>query len=563
MKVLPRYVKKGDAKTQYYAKRVVANAAAGTKQKAQVPSTDKSIVTKLQGGQVASPTGKRASPEPVAGIKRPAGNTAAGNVQKKVAVGGLKASAPPSAGAKPGEAPLKRPVSSVNASKNAAPTVSGGIAAAKPKQVVTKPSGFFSSLQSAAKKPGTSLSAKSGQPASVFSASKPAEKKAAGVAPSIPASKPAFSFAETMANLTKPKEKEPTPKPEEILPPETPEQKAKRLRKEERRKLRVTFKEPDALEEIHYFVHEVEEEQGHDASMVRDVADVGGEGRMLKQHMEMMDIDDDEDDAQVLLEWTAPSVIDFTPIEVEERKRNYAPYGGGEMKPECPERAAREQYEANTLMVYYTDPSDIPPSPKEPADPYNGESTGPTKQFGAVPEKVVAKLAKKTTQQNQYQPQQQFSAPHPAPAPAPDLSAIMSMIKPQQQQPQQQQIDLEKIFASFANSSGVHPAPNAPIANTMPPPTQPPPANGAFDLAALLARVGPPQPGAAQAPQMGGFGQANMAPNMTGYQPQQQNNNRQGRNGNFANLYRTKICKYWQEGRCVRGDECTYLHENR
>lgn len=130
------------------------------------------------------------------------------------------------------------------------------------------------------------------------SSSKSIEKKVgAPAAPSAPA-KPAFSFAETMANLTKPKEKEPTPKQEETRAPETAEQKAKRLRKEQRRKLRVTFKPDHQLVEVRLFTHDVEEELGHEASMIRDVSDVGGEGRMFKQHQDMMDVDDEEEPGQ-------------------------------------------------------------------------------------------------------------------------------------------------------------------------------------------------------------------------------------------------------------------------
>jgi hypothetical protein len=72
-------------------------------------------------------------------------------------------------------------------------------------------------------------------------------------------------------------------------------------------------------------------------------------------------------------------------VDPEERKRNYIPYGGGELEPETPERAVRELYESNTLMAY-----DSPPCPREPTDPYNGE-TMVTKDFGAPdPQGIVA-----------------------------------------------------------------------------------------------------------------------------------------------------------------------------
>jgi hypothetical protein len=242
--------------------------------------------------------------------------------------------------------------------------------------------------------------------------SAPAEKKAppgAGAAP-----KSAFSFADTMANLLKPKELEPTAKPEEKPPLETDEERTKRLRKEERRKLRVHFKPDISLVSIRYFTHDPEEEMGHDASMVRDAGDVHGEGRMFKQHKDMMDVDDDEEDLpseESFRDWISPSckdsfywsmqstlvanvppAINFDDVDLEERKRNYEPYGGGMQKPICPEKEVQERREATILMVFYSHSSDIPPSPKEPS----GEDTEPSKpplNFGAPGEPTVVSLA--------------------------------------------------------------------------------------------------------------------------------------------------------------------------
>jgi hypothetical protein len=124
------------------------------------------------------------------------------------------------------------------------------------------------------------------------------------------APKPLFSFAETMANLTKPKEVVPSAKSEENRPLETEEEKRKRLRKEERRKLRVSFKPDDSLTEIRLFTHDPDEEVGHEDSMMRDVDDIGGEGRMLKMHKDLNMMDEEEDIAageEVLEPWTPPS----------------------------------------------------------------------------------------------------------------------------------------------------------------------------------------------------------------------------------------------------------------
>ena len=127
------------------------------------------------------------------------------------------------------------------------------------------------------------------------------------------APKPAFSFAETMANLTKPKEVTSTTKSTENLPPETEEEKTKRLRKEERRKLRVTFKPQETLVEIRTFIHDPEEDMGHDDNMIRDVGDIGSEGRMLKMHKEKeLEGLDDEDDGVEIAPWASPSCKVFS-----------------------------------------------------------------------------------------------------------------------------------------------------------------------------------------------------------------------------------------------------------
>ena len=55
-----------------------------------------------------------------------------------------------------------------------------------------------------------------------------------------------------MANLNKQKEEAPA-KSEELKPPETPEEKSKRLRKEQRRKLRVSFIADDELVQVRTF----------------------------------------------------------------------------------------------------------------------------------------------------------------------------------------------------------------------------------------------------------------------------------------------------------------------
>ena len=125
-----------------------------------------------------------------------------------------------------------------------------------------------------------------------------------------PAPKPTFSFAATMANLQKQKET-PAPKPEDVRKPETSEEKQRRLRKEERRKLRVSFKSDDELVQVREFMHDPEEDMGHEDSQTRDVGDSRGEGQMLKMHKDLELMDEDEDyeppeEIEPLPDWTIP-----------------------------------------------------------------------------------------------------------------------------------------------------------------------------------------------------------------------------------------------------------------
>ena len=204
-----------------------------------------------------------------------------------------------------------------------------------------------------------------------------------------------------MANLSKPKEATPL-KPEEVRPPESQEEKRKRLRKEERRKLRVSFKPDHLLVSTREFVHDPEEEMGHEDSMVRDVGDSRGEGQMLKMHKDLDVMDEDEDGPppeENLAPWVAPSReysltlefltvtdislgIDFSVVPFEELERNYTTRGG-KVELKSREREVQNQRELSTLMVVYTTPFDIPPSPREPSDPYSGESV--TEQAFGMP----------------------------------------------------------------------------------------------------------------------------------------------------------------------------------
>ena len=64
-------------------------------------------------------------------------------------------------------------------------------------------------------------------------------------------------------------------------------------------------------------------------------------------------------------------VVDFSVVPLEELERNYTTRGG-KLAVKSRECEVQEQRELTTLMVIYTTPSDIPPSPREPSDPYSG-----------------------------------------------------------------------------------------------------------------------------------------------------------------------------------------------
>lgn len=580
VKVLPRYAKKGDAKTQHYAKRIIANAAAGSKAQTSASPVTKTVAKETN---ALSPTGKRSEPEPVAGIKRAASTAGAGGAQKKLATGTTRPSGTAVA-TKPSTLAKKASVS------DAAKQVTGAVAAAaKQKAPLTKPSGLFSSLQSAGKRPGTSNASKPSTSTSV----KPAEKTSTTTQSSAP--KSTFSFAETMANLSKPKEDKPAAKQEKQEPQETPQEKAKRLRKESRRHLRVKFKEREDLVEIREFQHDPDEELGHDASQMRDVADVGGEGRMFKQQHQMMDVDDEEEAAEEeakLREWSTPVAIDFSDVDEEERKRNYI--GGGEQVMQSAERAKRDYYEANTLIVFYADANDIPPNPREPADPYNGEPVPDFLRFHVPDEKYVERARQKKAGRAQYHgPPQQSAAPtafvgnqqytqpntyQPAP-PAPIANDTINNILASLRQSVPNQAAPTPLMPAFGNQY----APPQQDVNAAQPQQPAPPPSGQPDLAAILAQIQQNQSGAAQAPPMGGFSfnSAVPAPSMGGYQPPAQAPTmfedperkqwREGQGEAFVPRkkqpppgqnpwYKTKVCKYWQEGRCQKGDQCSYKH---
>lgn len=563
--------RKVNDKTKALIQKIEDGAAAGSK-KVKVsspPVVDVTAETKPLKRPASQPAGRTSTEAPSKKLK-PADTTTNGD-KKSAMTTATSRTLPTTQQKRPGEKSVPGPVRTQ------------GI------KITNKPSSLFTSLNAASKKPNAT-------PSSV-SAAKPAAKSSVPVSAakrSVPASvaKPAFSFKDTMAELLKPKEeKAATPsKTEKQLPPETPEEKAKRLRKESRRHLRVKFRPGDALVNIRYFNHDPEEETGHDENFVRDAGDIGGEGRMFKQHKEMDDEDDEEDEETEYRPWRNPSLVNFTMIPEDERKRNYAPYGGGQAQPTCPERDANIAHDKATLEVFYIRSSDIPHSPREPLLQETQTSDVSFTAFGAPPDLILNRLPQSSTsattatttpavppidfnitsivQQLTGQPSidpssyapapAPVSTPVPAPAPAPtatpDISSILSLLG--QTQPQ-----------------------NSMLASLVPPaqPTAPAP----MDLAQIMAMAQqfsqsgnaafPPPP----APMPGWPGYPTVP-----QQPQQaemlQPNNgsskrpisdegseargRDKRGKHDRGPYKVIPCKFYELGKCNKGAKCTFIH---
>lgn len=167
-----------------------------------------------------------------------------------------------------------------------------------------------------------------------------------------------------LASISAPKpELVPTPKKsEEVETNETPEEKAKRLRKESRRSLRVSWRPEGELVQIRIFEKEESEDEGRDINMIRDAADDRAEGMMLKQGMDMDDEDDDDIPYQP---WEAPATTDFSSLSEDARKKNYTTRGGT-VSFTTNEQTRIAQREQRELMAIYADLADMPPTPKSP-----------------------------------------------------------------------------------------------------------------------------------------------------------------------------------------------------
>lgn len=594
-KALVSMKKQANDKNKAFIQQVVEAAAAGSKKaKANSPPAAESEAKGAK--RPASEPVVRSAGEGPSKKAKPA--EPSNTTSKKEVVGATKPSAA-SAGATLQKRPGEKPVAAT------APV------RARVNPVANKTSSIFASLNAASKKPAatatTSLAAKS------TAQSKPATLTNKVQKPTTATAKPTgSSFASMMAALTKPKEPEVAPaKSEKDVPNETPEEKTRRLRKEARRHLRVTFRPDASLVAIKYFSHDPDEELGHEENFTRDAGDLGGEGHMFKQHKELDEEEDSDEDESENRPWTEPSQVDFSVVDAEERKRNYMPYGGGEAVPTCPEREANVRRENDTLMVFYSNPADIPPSPREPAE-QKEDSAAAVTLFGTPPDKCLQRAP-------------QTVAPAPAPAPAPDFSGLESIIAQLASQnqtaaatvaqapapttyappaPAAAPVDLAALLGSFQQASAAPAAAAVSVPPQFPPlpPGQPP-----IDIAAIMAAMQagganlpppPPMPPGfppagfpglnfgfpPQAPQADGAGYAGPAGQSQEqyYQQEYGQDYQQGNGGTKRQRdegssnerggqgkkhkgggkpHKVLACKFFQKGTCNKGDNCTYIHD--
>jgi CCCH-type zinc finger len=212
-----------------------------------------------------------------------------------------------------------------------------------------------------------------------------------------------------LASIAKPPE---PPKAPEAppRPPETPEEKARRERKESRRHLRVKFKEGPELEQIRLFKHEQAEDEGRQDEMLRDAHDDRLEGMMHKKRVsETMDDDEDYQPAEPEGPYNEPISIDFSSLDKASRFGQTYFTRGGDLGFTTPEQKIQQRREALELMVIYTNPDDIPPSPKELSHP---DMPGSTQREHQLKNPTEPWLVQRLQEIHQYGPEQAFQLFH-------------------------------------------------------------------------------------------------------------------------------------------------------
>lgn len=208
---------------------------------------------------------------------------------------------------------------------------------------------------------------------------------------SQPASSGMSSISGLLAEIEKPKSP-PRTREEPVKPPETAEEKTRRLRKEQRRGLRVSWKPDSELEQIRLFEHDAAEDEGRAHSMTQDAHDNRSEGLRLKAANRDDEDGEEEDDKHAggqaretsLRTWKEPSATDLSQGKAAQRAKSFVTRAG--LLPVDSEQVRfMEDYERRQLMVFYNDPADIPETPKSPPRKAQAEAAEQQTRFVHLP----------------------------------------------------------------------------------------------------------------------------------------------------------------------------------
>jgi len=168
---------------------------------------------------------------------------------------------------------------------------------------------------------------------------------------------------------------------EVVVKDETPEAKQKRLRKEARRKLRVSWAPESELTQIKYFTKDDDEEEGFEARLTKDAGDDKSEGLVLRQG-NILEEDEDEEDDIPYRPWLEPTSADFSHIPADYRKKTYTTKGG-DISVDSAEQKRISDREQKVLIAIYTNIDEIPPSPNSPLP--ESAPTNPEYKIGHLP----------------------------------------------------------------------------------------------------------------------------------------------------------------------------------
>ncbi|KAI1466207.1 uncharacterized protein F4812DRAFT_452078 [Daldinia caldariorum] len=157
--------------------------------------------------------------------------------------------------------------------------------------------------------------------------------------------------------------------------PETPEETERRLRKEARRKLHVTWKPDDELTEIRFLEHDTAEDKGRDDSMLRDARDNRSEGQALRASIqrEKQGVAEEDDETRekakdlTLKNWYEPVPYSDEKSQISQKRREEMFTSRGGMRPvESRQSKVMQEYENRELMSIYTSFTEIPETPRSP-----------------------------------------------------------------------------------------------------------------------------------------------------------------------------------------------------